>query len=236
MFFNYYLRGKDIQLREKLFLRILRSWYKNYEGGLMNDYERFWNPEGKRELLEKIVNPDVWEQEIPAYLEYIFKPEWLTPESSVLEIGCGIGRLMKPVAERVKFIYGIDYSDKMLDESKIYLGGIANAETWKVMEDWTFPAMKDSIDVVYSVIVFQHIPERKIIDIYMAEIYRVLKPGGIVRIQTLKAPPPNSGFHGFHGHTFKDMDSFKRLFNKFTIIETQEGLGHKDWLWVTAQK
>jgi ubiquinone/menaquinone biosynthesis C-methylase UbiE len=212
------------------------SWYKNYEGGLMNDYERFWNPEDKAELLEKIVNPNVWHQEIPAYLEYLFKPEWLTPEATVLEVGCGIGRLMKPVAEKVKQVYGLDFSDQMLKESKEYLKDSPNAETLKVQGDWSFRVMSNSMDLVYSVIVFQHIPERLIIEKYMAEIYRVLKPGGIVRIQTLKAPPPNSGFHGFHGHTFKDMDSFKRLFNKFTIIETQEGLGHKDWLWVTAQK
>lgn len=202
----------------------------------MNEYKQFWNPEGKRELLEKIVNPDVWDQEIPMYLEYLFKPGLLTKDINALEIGCGVGRLMKPVSEKVNSVIGLDISDRMIDESKIYLKDVTNTSTHHVLSDWKFPVDDTAIDLVYSVIVFQHIPDRKIIDIYMDEIYRVLKPGGMIRIQTLKAEPPKSGFHGFHGHTFRDMDSFKQLFKKFTILETQDGLGHKDWLWVTAKK
>jgi len=202
----------------------------------MEDYLKFWNPNGKRELLEKIVNPDVWEQEIPSYLEWLFKPEWLKKESVVLEVGCGIGRLLSPVSKKVNTAHGVDISNRMLSESKEYLKDSPNVFTWKVLPDWTFPIESESLDLVYSVIVFQHIPERVIIDTYMGEIYRVLKPGGIVRIQTLKAEPPKTGFHGFHGHTFPSLESFKEIFSKFRIVETQEGLGHKDWLWVTATK
>jgi ubiquinone/menaquinone biosynthesis C-methylase UbiE len=41
----------------------------------------------------------------------------------------------------------------------------------------------DTFDLVYSYIVFQHIPEEAVIESYLREISRVLKPGGRAALQ-----------------------------------------------------
>ena len=51
------------------------------------------------------------------------------PSWSVLDIGCGIGRVLKPLACHFKHLVGIDVSGEMISQSKNWLTGIDNVET-----------------------------------------------------------------------------------------------------------
>jgi ubiquinone/menaquinone biosynthesis C-methylase UbiE len=100
-----------------------------------------------------------------------------------LEIGCGPGRLMRPMSRHFAEIHGVDVSDEMVALAREKLRDIPNA----------FPQLGDgarltmfadeSIDFVYSYAVFQHIPSREVVVEYWREIQRVLKPGGWARLQ-----------------------------------------------------
>lgn len=104
-----------------------------------------------------------------------------------LEVGCGLGRVTTALANHFISIYGIDVSHKMLKHAKkntsliypdhsniVYIRGSGC--------DLSF-IETSSIDFCYSGIVFQHIPDAEIVKEYIREIARVLKPGGILKIQ-----------------------------------------------------
>jgi len=202
----------------------------------METYQEFWAPKDNDLLKERIVTKDNWKDATAHHLPLILRPPIPTNGDVALEIGCGIGRLMKPMGEYYKHIIGLDFSPRMLEESKEYLPG---ADVRLIKDDWNFPVKDDSVDLVYSVIVFQHIPNMEIIRKYLAEAYRVLNPGGYLRIQTCKGKPAHPRFfQGFRGRLFRDIKEFQMVIKsaRFNIENAQTGLGHGRWFWVTGKK
>lgn len=100
-----------------------------------------------------------------------------------LEIGCGPGRLMKPLARHFGEIHGVDVSDEMIRLARERLAGIPHAHVHSTNGASLALFADESFDFVYSYAVFQHIPSRDVVLEYMREIRRVLKPGGIFRGQ-----------------------------------------------------
>jgi SAM-dependent methyltransferase len=106
----------------------------------------------------------------------------LSPSAGALEIGCGVGRLLVPLAPRVARAYGVDISPAMIEASKGFTAGAPNVTTW-VTDGLLAPVEDASLDFVFSYIVFQHIPDRAPVRRYVEEAARVLKPGGLFRFQ-----------------------------------------------------
>jgi len=100
-----------------------------------------------------------------------------------LEIGCGPGRLLRPMSRHFSEIHGVDVSDEMIALAKAKLRDVPNAFP-QVCDGARLTAFADdSIDFVYSYAVFQHIPSREVVLEYMREVQRVLKPAGFARLQ-----------------------------------------------------
>ncbi len=100
---------------------------------------------------------------------------YIGPESRVLEIGCGIGRILKYIQATER--WGLDISPTMLAHAQKYLQdqeGIHLVNT----NGFDFAGVPDEyFDLVYSFIVLQHINKRAGFN-YLCEANRVLKPGG----------------------------------------------------------
>lgn len=102
---------------------------------------------------------------------------------TALEIGCGPGRLIRPLSRHFREIHGVDVSDQMIRLAGEKLRGIPHAHV-QVTPDSSLSMFPDeSFDFVYSYAVFQHIPSREVVFGYLAEAGRVLRPGGILRCQ-----------------------------------------------------
>jgi SAM-dependent methyltransferase len=96
-----------------------------------------------------------------------------------LEIGCGPGRLMKPLSRHFGEIHGVDVSDEMIRLARERLSDIPHAH-FHVTDGATLPQFADeSFEFIFSYAVFQHIPSRELVLSYMREIRRLLKPGGV---------------------------------------------------------
>jgi SAM-dependent methyltransferase len=108
-----------------------------------------------------------------------------------LEIGCGPGRLMKPLSRHFGEINGVDVSDEMIRLARERLRGIPHAHVHATNGASLALFSDESFDFVYSYAVFQHIPSRDVVLEYMREIRRVLKPGGLFRGQFNGMPPPD---------------------------------------------
>jgi cyclopropane fatty-acyl-phospholipid synthase-like methyltransferase len=106
----------------------------------------------------------------------------VSPRWRALEIGCGVGRLLRPLAGRVARVVGVDVSPGMLARARDYCEGLPNVEL--ELTDGTLDFLPDAgFDFVFSHIVFQHLPRKAYAERYFREAFRVLAPGGVFRVQ-----------------------------------------------------
>jgi SAM-dependent methyltransferase len=122
-----------------------------------------------------------------------------TGRDAALEIGCGPGRLMRPLSRYFKEIHGVDVSDEMIRLARERLAHTANAfaQQCSGADLAMFPEGK--FDFVYSYAVFQHIPSRDVVFGYLREAFRVLKPGGFLRCQLNGLPPHARQYDTWNG-------------------------------------
>lgn len=79
-----------------------------------------------------------------------------------LDLGCGVGRVVIPLARRIPEVVGVDVSRSMLEEARrncAEAGVLKNVEL--LVSDDALSAVRGSFDFVHSYIVFQHIPPRR---------------------------------------------------------------------------
>ena len=94
------------------------------------------------------------------------------------DVGCGTGRhLQRVLARRADIIVGVDFSRQMLAGAG---AKFANSSVCLIESNASnLPLASSSFDIVLCTLVLGHISE---LDIAVAEITRILKPGGIVLI------------------------------------------------------
>lgn len=116
-----------------------------------------------------------------------------------LEIGCGPGRLMRPMSRYFGEIHGVDVSDEMITQAKVRLRDIPWAKPHHAngVDLSEFPP--DYFDFVYSYAVFQHIPSAEVVLSYLRETVRVLKPGGLARLQINGLPRTERAYTTWEG-------------------------------------
>jgi SAM-dependent methyltransferase len=112
----------------------------------------------------------------------------IRPEDVVLDLGCGVGRLTRVLAEQAAHVHAIDVSSEMLEQARELNARLTNV-TWHHGDGTTLNPIADaSIDVVVSHVVFQHIPDPQITLGYVREMGRVLRPGAWAAFQISNDP------------------------------------------------
>jgi ubiquinone/menaquinone biosynthesis C-methylase UbiE len=101
----------------------------------------------------------------------------------VLEIGCGAGRLTRALSSYFGEVHAVDVSGEMIGQARKALADRSNVHLYQNngCDLSVIPAV--AFDFAYSAIVFQHIPSREIIETYVREVARLLKPGTLFKFQ-----------------------------------------------------
>jgi 2-polyprenyl-3-methyl-5-hydroxy-6-metoxy-1,4-benzoquinol methylase len=96
---------------------------------------------------------------------------------SVLDHGCGVGRLLIPFAERATRAVGVDVSPSMLEEARrnCERRGLGHVE---LVPAGDMAALGPSFDLVHSFIVLQHVPRREGERIFDT-LAGLVRPGGV---------------------------------------------------------
>lgn len=111
-----------------------------------------------------------------------------TGDESMLEIGCGIGRMTGYFAERFGHVTGIDISDEMIALARSNLQRYDNVDLVRGNGCDLAVFSDASFDFVFSYIVLQHIPKPELTFSYIREMGRVLRPGGHGYFQVNNCP------------------------------------------------
>jgi SAM-dependent methyltransferase len=101
----------------------------------------------------------------------------------VVEIGCGAGRMTKALANLFGEVHAVDISVEMIRIAHERLAGATNVFFYhnNGMDLRDLPS--GQFDFALSFIVFQHIPSKDVIESYIKEVHRVLKPGRLFKFQ-----------------------------------------------------
>jgi SAM-dependent methyltransferase len=102
---------------------------------------------------------------------------------SALDFGCGIGRLSAALSGHFKRVIGVDASSGMIREAKKLHKSNKRLEFLHNPRDDLLIFDNKSLDLVYSEITLQHIPDVELIESFIKEFVRVLKPKGILYFQ-----------------------------------------------------
>ena len=159
----------------------------------------------------------------------------LRARDAALEIGCGPGRLMRPLSRHFTEIHGVDVSDEMIRLARQRLQAVPNAfpHHGSGSDLGLFPNNK--FDFVYSYAVFQHIPSKEVVFQYLREAHRVLKPGGILRCQLNGLPPQARQYDTWSGVriTPREIVDFTREQN-FQLLALEQI--DTQYMWITCRK
>jgi SAM-dependent methyltransferase len=152
------------------------------------------------------------ERQISDLLGFINHHFYAVRLDRVLEFGCGVGRLVIPLAMRAGEVVAVDVSPTMLDICRRNVGKLKLTNVRYVFGDDALSGVEGTFDFVNTVIVLQHIPPRR----GMALIERLIekvRPGGVFAIQVVYArarhflhhEQPRARFYRRSGDTMIDL-------------------------------
>lgn len=163
----------------------------------------------------------------------------------VLDLGCGIGRVMTHLAPHCAEVVGVDVSNRMLARARRRLRGVPNARLLRVGGRDLRKLPDGYFDFAFAFQVFHHL-EREDTLRYLAELQRVLKPGGRVYLQFLNLEVDKLA-HDFRAYALESeiLQAARRRYFTETEVSIYAELARfdaaylwteGDWLYLLAAK
>jgi SAM-dependent methyltransferase len=170
---------------------------------------RHWNELGRRDPLWAILTaPDKkgnkWSvdeflrtgrDEIAALMAHLERLPVTVSRRRALDFGCGVGRLTRALADYFEDVIGVDIAASMVDAARQLHRDVDRCRFVVNETDSLATCAPESVDLVYTRLVLQHIHPRYIRK-YLAEFMRVLAPGGVLVFQLPEAYQPPVGGSG----------------------------------------
>lgn len=160
--------------------------------------ERYWDARARENALYYVDNrldyrnPDsqaFWDGG-DAGLDQILKmvEQPIGSTETVVDIGCGVGRMSRALAKRAGRVIAIDVSSEMLARGRGFNAHVENID-WVHGDGRSLkPIENASVDGCFSHVVFQHLPDPSLTLGYVREMGRVLRPGGWAVFQVSTNP------------------------------------------------
>ena len=130
------------------------------DNGLWDEHARWWV-----DGFTDGADPEYVHQIIPLAVEE------LAGYGKVLDVGCGDGQIARAIAAGGADVLGVDPTRLHIETARERAGG----PRYELGSASKLPVADESMDAVVACLVFEHIDE---VDVAIAEVARVLRPGG----------------------------------------------------------
>ncbi len=165
-------------------------------------------------------------------------------DMTVLEIGCGAGRVTRAFAKFFGHVYAADISREMVAQARRAVAEFPNAHVirnngkdlraiggrWR---RWLGLQPSISFDFAFSTMVFQHIPSRAIVENYVRETHALLRPGGLFKFQVQGSQEvERQAADTWVGASFSETEAREMAERCGFEMRYQAGVGDQYyWLW-----
>jgi SAM-dependent methyltransferase len=172
---------------------------------------------------------------------------------TVLELGCGAGRMTRRLSELFGQVIALDVSGEMLKRAQDALADRHNVG-YILGSGFDLSDLADqSVDIVFSYITLQHVPAASHVLSYIRETARVLRPGGqaALQVRTNTAIASALDLAGHVAHAMSGRPTFRREWRGVRVADSrmlaaarsrgahvrlqQNGLRHT-WLLMSAPR
>jgi ubiquinone/menaquinone biosynthesis C-methylase UbiE len=221
-------------------------WLADHDGGAPFAENEFWDFVAEYNPLVYIADvddPEAFQRTGEEDAALIRRHHPIGPGDDILEIGCGMGRILRPLSGACRSIHGVDISAVMIRRARDYLNGLDNV-TVQVQQGARLAYADASFSFVYAWLVFMHLPYRDFLA-YVAEACRVLKPGGTFFFQAVGDFSPAAGVGsecekiGNVTHKYS-RDELLLICREFTacdiVVDNQDRYAGRHWYLVNCRK
>ena len=149
----------------------------------------------------------------------------------MLEIGCGAGRMTRALAAIFDEVHAVDISAEMIALARRNLADLRNVYVSRNNGAGLSDFPSEFFDFAFSYIVFQHIPSREVIESYIREVHRCLKPGGLFKFQA-QGDPTVTAEDSWIGAPLSLADAHRFAAGSgFEMVRTQGEGTQYFWVW-----
>ncbi len=179
----------------------------------------------------KITEDQFKQSGLESYKKLILNDPLIIKGTTILDFGCGTGRITEFMSKDFKKVYGVDISKTMIATALERLASLENIYLCEI-DGIHVPLPDDSTQNVFSYLVFQHIKERAMVEDLFDEIHRILMPNGIFKVlmRSDKQKDMNKWWSGVD----YDPDTIKKVYKllgfKLKKYEMIDKYGY--WLWL----
>jgi len=152
----------------------------------------------------------------------------------VLEIGCGAGRVTRALAELFGQVDAVDVSPEMTALAQRACAGKPNARIWNNNGvDLGVLSGSELFDFAFSICCFHHVPSREVIENYVREVGRLLRPGSLFKFEVQGDPRVVSAAGDtWLGVPFTDEEAVEMAERNGFEARHRVGAGEERfWLW-----
>jgi SAM-dependent methyltransferase len=152
---------------------------------------------------------------------------------SVVDVGCGAGRLTKYMAANFERVVGVDVSNDMLEVARSHISE-PNVEL-RLGDGVALPVDTATVDGAFSCHVFQHFDSLALARANFSEMARILKPGGTMMVHLPVVMPP-AGIPGIR----LALAARKKLGNLRAMVKRRRGAPlmrglQYPWQWLVQE-
>jgi ubiquinone/menaquinone biosynthesis C-methylase UbiE len=151
----------------------------------------------------------------------------------VLEIGCGAGRVTRAFADMFGEVHAVDVSGEMVRLARAACADKSNAFIYQ-NNGMDLDVLGERVfDFAFSICCFHHIPSRDVIENYIREVGRLLRPGALFKFEVqgyveLDSKPDDTWF----GIPFSDAQAVAMAERCGFEARHRVGAGEERfWLW-----
>ncbi|MDZ7733017.1 MAG: class I SAM-dependent methyltransferase [Acidimicrobiia bacterium] len=152
-------------------------------------WEGSWDRYGRRAVASRADDGEV------AYLATADEDLWRIGRAAplegdtVLDIGCGDGRVLRRLAPGFRRVIGTDVAEEPLATCDAALAGHGQVELRSGGAGALGELADRSVDLVLCLYVFQHVSDAEEVSAYVGEIARVVADGGVAILNTRRQSP-----------------------------------------------